>query len=141
MLVEVVRTPAAIRKESMRRRSYLRSEKPWDIQCESLILAVDIQDGNRKKFLFERYGAWYSEQESHTGVMGLQIAWAVNKALDKEFPNREEVEVIAEPGRYFSMAAFTLATNVIARNAVTGKDITDKGDKRPHYHKCQSISK
>lgn len=41
-----------------------------------------------------------------------KMAEAINCALDTHFPVCERVMVIAEPGRFYSAAAFTLATNI-----------------------------
>ncbi|KAG9013980.1 hypothetical protein FRB93_000361 [Tulasnella sp. JGI-2019a] len=38
-------------------------------------------------------------------------------ALDKYFPDRTRLRIIAEPGRFFVSTAFTLAVNIIARRA------------------------
>lgn len=43
-------------------------------------------------------------------VIGWQIAAVVNAALDDYFPESEGVQVIAEPGRFYVAAAYTLAT-------------------------------
>ncbi|XP_013383998.1 ornithine decarboxylase-like [Lingula anatina] len=43
------------------------------------------------------------------------IAKAINNSLEKYFPDEENVEVIAQPGRYYVQSAFTLAVRVIAR--------------------------
>ncbi|KAG8920205.1 hypothetical protein FRC01_000874 [Tulasnella sp. 417] len=49
-------------------------------------------------------------------------AAVLSVALDKYFPNRENLKIIAEPGRFFVSTAFTLATNIIARRAAPGED-------------------
>lgn len=41
----------------------------------------------------------------------------IREALDVYFPNRDNIRIIAEPGRYYVAKAFSLATNVIARRA------------------------
>jgi ornithine decarboxylase len=43
------------------------------------------------------------------------MARALREALDEHFPESENVQLIAEPGRYLATAAFTLCCNVIAR--------------------------
>ncbi|EME39310.1 hypothetical protein DOTSEDRAFT_75136 [Dothistroma septosporum NZE10] len=47
------------------------------------------------------------------------MAGVLADALDKQFP--PSVRVIAEPGRYYTSSAFTLACNVIARRTVEDK--------------------
>ncbi|CAL1715877.1 unnamed protein product [Somion occarium] len=44
-------------------------------------------------------------------------ASTLRDAIDQYFPNRENIRIIAEPGRYYVAKAFSLATNVIARRA------------------------
>lgn len=43
-----------------------------------------------------------------------EIAKAVNAALEEHFPDDGNIQIIAEPGRYFVASAYSLATNVIA---------------------------
>jgi len=50
-----------------------------------------------------------------------ETAAYVNQALDEHFPEGCGVEVIAEPGRYMVMSAFTLATTVLNRRTVEDK--------------------
>uniref|UniRef100_A0A8C5M2L7 Orn/DAP/Arg decarboxylase 2 N-terminal domain-containing protein n=1 Tax=Leptobrachium leishanense TaxID=445787 RepID=A0A8C5M2L7_9ANUR len=47
-----------------------------------------------------------------------EIAAVVNSALDTYFPEGSAVDVIAEPGRYYVLSAFTLAVNIIAKKIV-----------------------
>uniref|UniRef100_S4RRH2 ornithine decarboxylase n=1 Tax=Petromyzon marinus TaxID=7757 RepID=S4RRH2_PETMA len=47
-----------------------------------------------------------------------EIAAVVNSALDTHFPAGCGVNIISEPGRYYVMSAFTLATNVIGKKTV-----------------------
>ena len=48
------------------------------------------------------------------------MAKTITPALDEYFP--DNVEIIAEPGRYFVESAFTIACNVIARRSVPATD-------------------
>ena len=43
-----------------------------------------------------------------------EISMAVNQALEEYFPDDGNIQIIAEPGRYYVASAYTLATNVIA---------------------------
>ncbi|XP_078729863.1 ornithine decarboxylase-like [Lampetra fluviatilis] len=47
-----------------------------------------------------------------------EIVAIVNLALDTHFPAGCGVNIISEPGRYYVMSAFTLATNVIAKKTL-----------------------
>ena len=51
-----------------------------------------------------------------------ETAAVLNTALDKYFPDRTNLKVIAEPGRFYVSRAFTLATNIIARRAKAPSD-------------------
>lgn len=46
------------------------------------------------------------------GLLLAPVADAVNAALDEYFPKANDVQIIAEPGRYFAEACATLVTNV-----------------------------
>ncbi len=46
-----------------------------------------------------------------------QAARYLTEAIDQYFPDRRDLKIIAEPGRFYVARAFSLATNVIARRA------------------------
>ena len=52
-----------------------------------------------------------------------ETAAVLNTALDRYFPDRTKLRVIAEPGRFYVSSAFTLATNIIARRAKAPSDV------------------
>ncbi|XP_076439975.1 ornithine decarboxylase-like [Babylonia areolata] len=61
-----------------------------------------------------------------------EIAKVLNKSLNKHFPPKRNVRIIAEPGRYFVASAFSLTVNVIAKRSVNtyaNKDQVDKDGK------------
>ncbi|KAL2143131.1 hypothetical protein VTI28DRAFT_345 [Corynascus sepedonium] len=47
-----------------------------------------------------------------------QMAGVLRSALDEYFPAHLGINLIAEPGRYYASAAFTLACNIIARRTI-----------------------
>lgn len=51
-----------------------------------------------------------------------ETAAVLNTSLDEYFPDRTNLKVIAEPGRFYVSRAFTLATNIIARRAKAQSD-------------------
>eukprot|EP00656_Telonema_subtile_P047143 TRINITY_DN5399_c0_g1_i1.p1 TRINITY_DN5399_c0_g1~~TRINITY_DN5399_c0_g1_i1.p1 ORF type:complete len:458 (+),score=96.92 TRINITY_DN5399_c0_g1_i1:224-1597(+) len=57
-----------------------------------------------------------------------QIADEINPLLDEYFPIEKGIEIISEPGRFFSHASATLATKVIARRVVSA---AAKGENDP----------
>ncbi|KAK0482671.1 ornithine decarboxylase [Armillaria novae-zelandiae] len=50
-------------------------------------------------------------------VLFEQAAQYLTEAIDQYFPDRRDLKIIAEPGRFYVSRAFSLATNVIARRA------------------------
>ncbi|KAK7504041.1 hypothetical protein BaRGS_00004773 [Batillaria attramentaria] len=65
-----------------------------------------------------------------------EIATVLNESLNKYFPPKRNVRIIAEPGRFFVASAFSLCVNVIAKRTVCigspeddgeEKDVKDKG--------------
>lgn len=65
----------------------------------------------------------------------IEIAAIINEALDKSFSDINDLEVIAEPGRFFATSVGTLVTNVIGRKITTNND----GDKIMHYYINSSL--
>ncbi|XP_022818190.1 ornithine decarboxylase 1-like [Spodoptera litura] len=60
---------------------------------------------------------------THTSIQ--EVSAVINSALEEHFPDRS-VRVIAEPGRYFAAAAYTLAAMVHAKREVTSKECADE---------------
>ncbi|XP_072948279.1 ornithine decarboxylase 1-like [Epargyreus clarus] len=56
---------------------------------------------------------------AHTSVR--EVAAVINASLEEHFPSRD-VRVIAEPGRYFAAAAYTLAAMIYAKREVPAKE-------------------
>ncbi|KDR78538.1 hypothetical protein GALMADRAFT_209014 [Galerina marginata CBS 339.88] len=46
-----------------------------------------------------------------------QAATVLTQAIDRHFPDRRHIRIIAEPGRFYVSKAFRLAANIIARRA------------------------
>lgn len=53
-----------------------------------------------------------------------EIAETINLAVEREFPVNyvENLEIIAEPGRYYAASIFTLVTQIIAKKTFTYDD-------------------
>ena len=66
-----------------------------------------------------------------------QAANFLTKAINEFFPERSNLKIIAEPGRFYVSTAFRLATNIIARRAplpspsAAPKEVSDKDSERP----------
>jgi ornithine decarboxylase len=60
----------------------------------------------------------------------IEIAKAINEQLEESFKDYPEIEVIAEPGRFFATSCGTLVTNVIGRKII----ITAENEKIIHYY-------
>lgn len=56
-----------------------------------------------------------------------QMSAALSAALDEFFPAGGNVDIIAEPGRYYVSTAFTIACNIIARRTVEDPTLDGKG--------------
>ncbi|KAG6004388.1 Ornithine decarboxylase [Claviceps maximensis] len=56
-----------------------------------------------------------------------QMAGVLGDAIDEFFPAGNNVDIIAEPGRYYVSTAFTIACNVIARRTVEDPTLDGKG--------------
>jgi len=53
-----------------------------------------------------------------------EAAAFLTRAIDRYFPNRHGIKIIAEPGRYYVSKAFKLAANIIARRASVAENLT-----------------
>ena len=66
-----------------------------------------------------------------------RAAAILKDAIEQHFPARENLKIIAEPGRYYVAKAFSLAVNVIARRAPpaaldgAGQDMEDVDPEQP----------
>lgn len=56
-----------------------------------------------------------------------QITAVINPALDKYFPADADVQVIAEPGRFYVASAYTLVVNIIAKKVIVDEDSASDG--------------
>lgn len=62
-----------------------------------------------------------------TGDTFDEMAGVLRTALDEFFPAGCNVDVIAEPGRYFVSTAFTIACNIIARRTIEDPTLDGRG--------------
>ncbi|XP_026497701.2 ornithine decarboxylase 1-like [Vanessa tameamea] len=60
----------------------------------------------------------------NSGTCIREVSTVINNALETHFPSRD-VRVIAEPGRYFAAAAYTLATMIHATRELPAKEEED----------------
>ncbi|XP_012813617.2 ornithine decarboxylase isoform X2 [Xenopus tropicalis] len=51
-----------------------------------------------------------------------KFAEVIRISLDQSFPCNEDVQIIAEPGRFYVTSAFTAALNIVTKKVVTKKD-------------------
>jgi ornithine decarboxylase len=54
-----------------------------------------------------------------------EIASVINEALDECFGEFKDIELIAEPGRYFTASAFSLVTNITSRRTIETEEGTN----------------
>jgi diaminopimelate decarboxylase len=60
----------------------------------------------------------------------IEIAEAINKQIEISFQDYPDLEVIAEPGRFFATSCGTLVTNIIGRKVIFSSD----NEKVMHYY-------
>ena len=65
----------------------------------------------------------------------IEITNAINHQLDNSFSDIPDLEIIAEPGRFFATSCGTLVTNVIGRKITANLD----GEKIMHYYINSSL--
>lgn len=56
------------------------------------------------------------------------IADVINRALEIHFPDDEAIRIIAEPGRFYAAACFTLCCTVVARTQVSADRVTKNAE-------------
>ncbi|CAJ0763632.1 6047_t:CDS:2 [Entrophospora sp. SA101] len=77
----------------------------------------------RAKYVFDKalnYGFNFTLLDVGGGFSHVHQSVTLSSAIDRHFPVETNVRIIAEPGRYYVAAAFTIATHIIARRAITG---------------------
>ncbi|KAK3378341.1 pyridoxal-dependent decarboxylase [Podospora didyma] len=57
-----------------------------------------------------------------------EMAGVLRAALDDYFPAHSGIHLIAEPGRFYASAAFTLACNIIARRTIEDSPMDPQGE-------------
>ncbi|KJH51515.1 Pyridoxal-dependent decarboxylase, pyridoxal binding domain protein [Dictyocaulus viviparus] len=70
--------------------------------------------------------------EPKTKGFKLQIAAVIRSAMDDFFPHELGVRFVAEPGRFFAAAPFTLVCNVIHATEVSAEKITKNPEDTEH---------
>ncbi|CAJ0591532.1 unnamed protein product [Cylicocyclus nassatus] len=75
-------------------------------------------------------GGGYPGAAHHTSFQS--IAAVIRSAVDEFFPDNLGVRLIAEPGRFFAAAPFTLVCNVIHATEVSAEKITKKSEDSEH---------
>ncbi|XP_045159070.2 ornithine decarboxylase 1-like [Mercenaria mercenaria] len=66
--------------------------------------------------------------ESSSRETFVKITEAVNKQLDKDFTEDDNVEIIAEPGSYMVSSSAVLAVNIIGKRMLSRKDLYNEED-------------
>ncbi|VDM78355.1 unnamed protein product [Strongylus vulgaris] len=82
---------------------------------------------------FQSVSSWviFVGKLCNSGYM-FQIAAVIRSAVDEFFPDSMGVRLIAEPGRFFAAAPFTLVCNVIHATEVPADKITKKPEDSEH---------
>lgn len=68
-----------------------------------------------------------------------EFAAVISEALDRYFPDTEEVEIISEPGRYFVGSAFTAVLNIIGKKEDYVTDLDGKPFRKLSYYMNDGI--
>ncbi|KIH55519.1 Pyridoxal-dependent decarboxylase, pyridoxal binding domain protein [Ancylostoma duodenale] len=92
---------------------------------------MDIGEGLGFRMKILDLGGGYPGSPHHTSFES--IAAVIRSAVDEFFPEGMGVRLIAEPGRFFAAAPFTLVCNVIHATEVSAEKITNKGYCRIPY--------
>ena len=74
--------------------------------CAAARLGVRLQ-------LLDIGGGFPGHEAEGAEVSFREISARIAASLEHHFPARTDIRVIAEPGRYFASAAYTLAANII----------------------------
>ncbi|KAG1682269.1 Antizyme inhibitor 2 [Nymphon striatum] len=83
-------------------------------------------------------GGGYPGDDS-ASVKFVDVARVINEALDKHFPVGCNIDIIAEPGRYFVSSAFTLCVNIICKKTEQIVDNNGKTRVKNHYHVSEGV--
>ncbi|CAJ0823375.1 4739_t:CDS:2 [Entrophospora sp. SA101] len=97
----------------------------------------------RAKYVFDKalnYGFNFTLLDVGGGFSHVHQSVTLSSAIDRHFPVETNVRIIAEPGRYYVAAAFTIATHIIARRAITGNQSVDKNDNVDNSHNVNGNS-
>jgi ornithine decarboxylase len=71
-----------------------------------------------------------SEVQHGVNIEFEDIATVINKAMDEHFNSFTDLQLIAEPGRYFTASAFSLVTHITSRRTIN----TQEGNKSFMYY-------
>ncbi|KAG0168184.1 Mitochondrial 2-oxoadipate and 2-oxoglutarate transporter [Apophysomyces sp. BC1034] len=88
------------------------------VECSKTVFDMGKSLGFNFSFLDVGGGFPTADLKVHTSFE--QAAAVLGPAVDKLFP--PEVEIIAEPGRFFVASAFTLCLNIIGRKAIDASE-------------------
>ena len=102
--------------------------------ADAIILAREVFDMS-KTYGFNMYfldigGGFPGIDSKESDEKFIEIANSINEQLEKSFNDIPELEVIAEPGRFFGTSCGILATNVIGRKITTNAE----NEKIFHYY-------
>ncbi|EYC11972.1 hypothetical protein Y032_0049g1880 [Ancylostoma ceylanicum] len=91
---------------------------------------MDIGEGLGFRMKILDLGGGYPGSPHHTSFES--IAAVIRSAVDEFFPEGMGVRLIAEPGRFFAAAPFTLVCNVIHATEVSAEKITKQAEDSEH---------
>ena len=107
--------------------------------ADAILLAREVFDiaknyGFNMNFL-DIGGGFPGHDNNESDEKFFAIAKYINNQLDISFSDIEDLEIIAEPGRFFATSCGTLVTNIICRKMITDTE----GEKNINYYINSSL--
>lgn len=93
------------------------------IECAAQLFAIGRSMGLEMKVL--NLGGGFPSVLSSKFLSFEQICERLNASLDYYFPNCDDIEIMATPGRFFASPVFSLATRIIDALEVDASQITN----------------
>ncbi|KAF4661950.1 Mitochondrial 2-oxoadipate and 2-oxoglutarate transporter [Perkinsus chesapeaki] len=96
---------------------------------KALVDAREVFDAAASRYgiklsLLDIGGGFQGVDKEGSSVTFKSMATVINSLLDTLFPDTEDVQVIAEPGRYFACSPCALVTKIYAKNVVVSPAVT-----------------
>ncbi|KAL5015826.1 hypothetical protein ScPMuIL_005415 [Solemya velum] len=118
-----------------------REAEAYAVSIEKAREAFDLACDLGFKMELLDIGGGYPGHETGPGEVSFEeMADVINSSLEKYFPEKEGVKVIAEPGRYFARSAMSIAVNIIGKRVVPNNQRSEAGEKGEELSRTWSLS-